>query len=105
VTTFRERRQTWPLTTQGGRMLSWSRDGREIVVTTLSGQIAAYPVSTEGGGFSHGQPTTLVRDVGYTATSSAVTSDHSRILLRLNPDAPKNKGEIRLLLSWQDALR
>ena len=64
VTTFPDLRQTWPVTTEGGRALSWRNDGREILVATLSGHIVAYPVSTEGG-FSHGQPTTLVRDVGY----------------------------------------
>ena len=85
-------------------MLSWSKDGREILVATLSGQIAAYPVSTEGG-FSHGQPTTLVRNIGYTAGFSAATRDHSRILIRLSPDVAKDKGEIRLLFGWQDALR
>ena len=63
VTTFPDHRQTWPLTTDGGQVLSWRNDGREILVATLSGHIAAYPVSTDGG-FSHGQPTTLVRDVG-----------------------------------------
>jgi hypothetical protein len=64
----------------------------------------AYPVSTEGG-FSHGQPTTLVRDVGYSAAYSTAARDHSRILIRVSPDAAKDKGEIRLLFGWQDALR
>ena len=64
VATFPDHRRTWPVTTEGGRALSWRNDGREILVATLSGHIVAYPVSTEGG-FSHGQPTTLVRDVGY----------------------------------------
>ena len=63
VTTFPGHGRTWPLTTEGGRVLSWSDDGREILVATLSGHIAAYPVSTDGG-FSLSQPTTLVRDVG-----------------------------------------
>jgi len=104
VTTFPDRRRTWPITTEGGRVLSWRNDGREILVATLSGHIAAYPVSTEGG-FSHGQPTTLVRDVGSMAAYSTATRDHSRILIRVSPDAAKDKGEIRLLFGWQDALR
>jgi Tol biopolymer transport system component len=60
VTTFPDRRQTWPLTTEGGRVLSWRTDGREILVATLAGHIAAYPVST-GGRFTAGQPTILIR--------------------------------------------
>ena len=104
VTTFPDRRQTWPLTTDGGRVLGWKNDGREILVATLAGHIVAYPVSTEGG-FSRGQSTTLVRDVGGVAAYGAATPDHSRILIRVSPDAAKDKGEIRLLFGWQDALR
>ena len=104
VTTFPDNRQTWPITTEGGQLLSWTNDGREILVATLSGHIAAYPVSTEGG-FSHGQPTTLVRDVGIAAAFSTATRDHSRMLIRVSPDAAKDKGEIRLLFGWQDGLR
>ena len=104
VTTFPDHRQTWPLTTEGGQVLSWSNDGREILVATLSGHIVGYPVSTDGG-FSHGQPTTLVRDVGSAAAYSSATRDHSRILIRVSPDAAKDKGEIRLLFGWQDGLR
>ncbi len=73
------------------------------MVATLSGHIAAYPVSTVAG-FSLGQPTTLVREVGIMAAYSSVTRDHSRILIRISPDAAKDKGEIRLLFGWQSAL-
>ena len=104
VATFPDHRRTWPVTTEGGRALSWRNDGREILVATLSGHIVAYPVSTEGG-FSHGQPTTLVRDVGYSAAYSTAARDHSRILIRVSPDAARDKGEIRLLFGWQDAPR
>ena len=104
VTTFPDHGRIWPLTTEGGRVLSWSDDGREILVATLSGHIAGYPVSTDGG-FSHGQPTVLVRDVGAAAQYSSATRDHSRILIRVSPDAAKDKGEIRLLVGWQDGLR
>ena len=104
VTTFPDHRQTWSLTTEGGHLLSWSNDGREILLATLSGHIVGYPVSTDGG-FSFGQPTTLVRDVGAAAPYSAATRDHSRILIRVSPDAAKDKGEIRLLFGWQDSMR
>jgi Tol biopolymer transport system component len=104
VTTFPDHRQTWRLTTEGGRVLSWSNDGREILVATLAGHIVGYPVSTDGG-LSYGQPKTLVRDVGAAAEYSAATRDHSHILIRVSPDAAKDKGEIRLLFGWQDALR
>ena len=104
VTTFPDHRQTWPLTTEGGQVLSWSKDGREILVATLSGHIVGYPISTDGG-FSRGQPATVVRDVGSAAAYSTATRDHSRIVIRVSPDAAKDKGEIRVLFGWQDALR
>ena len=104
VTTFPDHRQTWRLTTEGGQVLSWRNDGREILVATLSGHIVGYPVSTDGG-FSFSQPTTLVRDVGAAAPYSTATRDHSRILIRVSPDAAKDKGEIRLLFGWQDSMR
>ena len=104
VTTFPDHRQTWPLTTDGGQVLSWSSDGREILVATLAGHIVGYPVSTDRG-FSFGQPTTLVRDLGSAAAYSTATRDHSHILIRVSPDAAKDKGEMRLLFGWQDALR
>jgi serine/threonine protein kinase/Tol biopolymer transport system component len=103
VTTFPDHRQRWPLTAEGGRVLSWRNDGREILVATLTGHIAAYPVSTVGG-FSHGEPTTLVRDLGSLAAYSTATPDHSHILIRVSPDAAKDKGEIQLVFGWQDAL-
>ena len=103
VTTFPDHRRRWPITAEGGRVLSWRNDGREILVATLAGHIAAYPVSTDGG-FSHGEPTTLVRDLGSLAAYSTATRDHARILIRVSPDAAKDKGEIQLLFGWQDAL-
>ena len=104
VTTFPERRQTWPLTTDGGQAVGWRKDGREILVATLSGHIAAYPVTTEGG-FSHGEPTTLVRNLGSLAAYTIATPDHSRLLIRVSPDAAQDKGEMRLLFGWQDGVR
>ena len=55
VTTFPERRQTWPITTEGGYVVSWSIDGKELLVATLTGHIVAYPV-TAGDTFSAGAP-------------------------------------------------
>jgi len=105
VTTFPDRRQTWPLTTDGADVLSWSADGREILVGTLSGQVVAYPVSTSGDAFSAGTPQVLVRNVGFDARFTRATRDHSRILVRLPKDAERDRGEIRLLFGWQKGLR
>jgi len=100
VTTFPERRQTWPVTTDGGHVLSWSADGRELLVATLSGHIVAYPVSTSGGNFSAGAPQVLIRNVGFDAEFAQATRDHSRIVIRVPKDADKDRGEIRLLFGW-----
>ena len=104
VTTFPERRQTWPVTTEGGRVLSWSADGHELLVATLTGHIAAYPVTTSNGSFSAGAPQVLVRNVGFDGQYTLANHDHSRILIRVAKDADKDRGEIRLLFGWANGL-
>ena len=104
VTTFLERRQTWPVTTEGGRVLSWRADGKELLVATLTGHIVAYPVTTTSGNFSAGAPQVLVRNVGFDAPFAVATPDHSRILIRVPKDADKDRGEIRLLFGWAKGL-
>jgi eukaryotic-like serine/threonine-protein kinase len=103
VTDFPDRREKAQVTSTGGRVVSWSRNGRELLVATLSGHIVAYPVSTAGR-FSHGQPTMLIPDVGMSAPFCVASPDHSRLLIRVNPEAAKDKGEIRLLFGWAEAL-
>ena len=100
VTTFPQRQQTWPLTTDGGNVLSWSKDGKEILVATFGGHIVAYPVTTQGASFSAGAPQVLVRNAGFDARFARATRDHSRILVRVPKDAAKDHGEIRLLFGW-----
>jgi Tol biopolymer transport system component len=100
VTTFPERRQTWPVTTSGGRVISWSANGKELLVATLTGHIVAYPVSTTDGTFTAGVPQVLVRGVGFDVQYALATPDHSRILVRLPKDADKDRGEMRLLFEW-----
>jgi hypothetical protein len=104
VTTFPERRQTWPVTTEGGRVLSWRADGKELLVATLTGHIVAYPVTTTSDNFSAGAPQVLVRNVGFDAPFAVATPDHSRILIRVPKDADKDRGEIRLLFGWAKGL-
>ena len=50
-------------------------------------------------------PATLVRDVSVHAPYSVATRDHSRIIIRANPDAAKDRGEIRLLFGWAAGLK
>jgi Tol biopolymer transport system component len=100
VKSFPDGRQSWPLTSSGGWPISWHTNGREILVATLSGEIVAYSVSTAGGQFSAGQPEVLVRNVGMSAQHAVATADHSRIVIRVDPQAARDKGEIRLLFGW-----
>ncbi len=106
VTTFPERRQTWPLTTTGGIVLSWRADGREILVAAASGQIAAYPVNTDDG-FTPGPPTILLRPSLELAApyTTMATRDHSKVLALVIPENAKHPGDIRLLFDWAAALK
>jgi eukaryotic-like serine/threonine-protein kinase len=103
VTMFPERRQTWPITTEGGYVVSWSADGKELLVATLTGHIVGYPV-TAGDTFSAGAPQVLVRNVGFDARYALATRDHSRLLIRVPKDVDKDRGEIRLLSGWANGL-
>jgi Tol biopolymer transport system component len=105
VTTFPKAGARWPLTTEGARPMSWSQDGREILVATRSGQVVGYPVTTAGGSFSAGSPSVLVRGLGSVAYYASASRDHSHILVRVNPDAERDKVEIRLLFGWANGLR
>jgi hypothetical protein len=74
-----------------GQAIGWRKDGGEILVATLSGHIVVYPVTTEVG-FSHGEPTTLVRILGCLAVYTTPMQDHSRLLIRVSPDAAQDRG-------------
>src|SRR5688572_7888607 len=51
--------------------------------------------------------TRIARRSGKYAAHAVVvtTRHHSRILIRVSPDAAKDKNEIRLLFGWQDPRR
>ena len=85
------------------RMSRLEREAR-VLAALNHPNIAAHPVSTAGV-FTAGQPTILIRDVGIAAPYSSATPDHSRILIRVSPDAAEDKGEIRLLFNWDEALK
>ena len=100
IATFPDHEQSWSVTSDGGRLVSWSRDGRELLVASLSGHILAYPVSFSSGAPLIGQPTVLIRDLGVAAQFAAANADHSRIVVRLDPGMAQDKGEMQLLFGW-----
>jgi hypothetical protein len=61
-------------------------------------------VTTEGG-FSHGEPTTLIRNLGSLAAYTVATPDHSHMLIRVSPEEGRDKGEMRLVFGWQEGVR
>jgi hypothetical protein len=46
----------------------------------------------------------VIRDVGSDAAYAQATPDHSRILVRVDPEADRDKAEIRLLFGWEKPL-
>lgn len=71
-------------------------------MATLSGDIMAYPVTAAGTAIQVAAPSRLIPNVGSDAAYARATPDHSRILIRVEPDAAKDKGEIRLLFGWAE---
>jgi Tol biopolymer transport system component len=104
VTTFPDAREKWQITRDGAtNVLGWNAEG-EILISTPGGDIAALSVRADHG-FQVGDPMILARGLGgLGAATASVTSDHSRILVQMNPIEKQGVAEIRLLMGWADIL-
>jgi hypothetical protein len=105
VTTFPDHRRTWPLTTEGGRVMSWSQDGKEILVATVRGDIVGYPVSTTPDGFTAGVPAVVLHGLGDEAFLGLAAADHSKVVIRTPPAGHEDRREVRLLFDWQSRMK
>jgi Tol biopolymer transport system component/predicted Ser/Thr protein kinase len=90
------------VSTGGGRVLAWRRDGKELLLTTFDDQIAAVTVDARGDSISAGQPTPLFRlppNHGYVSAAP----DADRFLIQ---EYPYQAGQtIRVLTNWQERIR
>ena len=90
------------ISTGGGRVLAWRRDGKELLLMTFDDQIAAVTVDARGDSISAGQPTALFRLPPYHGDVS-VAPDAERFLIQ---EFPYRAGQtIRVLTNWHERIK
>ena len=104
VATFPTPAERWQVTTEGAQALSWREDGKEILIATVAGDLAAVSVSSQEG-FRTGPVEVLVSGLGAGVGALAATADHSRFLATIPSESSARSAEIRLLFGWAEALQ
>ncbi len=103
----------WPISTAGGIMPRWRRDGRELLYVNSIGQLVAVPVTTHQE-FAPGKAQPLFPLTFNVATVSAgaygydVSSDGQRILLSVPPGGLGNGSAavpLTVVTNWTQLLR
>ena len=90
------------ISTGGGGVLAWRRDGKELLLTTFDEQIAAVTVDARGDSISAGQPTPLFR-LPPNHGQVSVAPDGDRFLIQ---EYPYQAGQtIRVLTNWHERIK
>jgi len=96
----------WQITFEGAKGISWRKDGHEILVATLAGNLVGVPVSPDTGRrVGSGSDPVLVPGLGSDAPHAAANADHTRFLVKIPVDAGVRASEVRILFGWAEALR
>jgi hypothetical protein len=99
----------WQVSTGGGTMPAWARNGRELFYAPRIGNLMAVPVQT-GSTFSTGTPAKVL-DTGYIVVSPAraydVSLDGQRFLLikESTVETLASPASIAVVLNWTEELR
>jgi serine/threonine protein kinase len=90
------------ISTGGGGVLAWRRDGKELLLRTFDEQLAAVTVDARGDSISAGQPTPLFR-LPENHGSVSVAPDGDRFLIQ---EYPYQSGQtIRVLTNWHERIK
>ena len=90
------------VSTGGGGVLAWRRDGKELLLMTFDDQIAAVTVDARGDSISAGQPTPLFR-LPPNHGHGSVAPDADRFLIQ---EYPYQSGQtIRVLTNWHERIK
>jgi eukaryotic-like serine/threonine-protein kinase len=97
----------WQISTAGGSMPQWRRDGRELYYRAADGTIQAVAVRADGSSFEIGDRQALFGGVpadpgGWYPTFEAAP-DGRRFLVQLR--SAESEAPITVVLNWQNALR
>jgi Periplasmic component of the Tol biopolymer transport system len=104
----------WPISTNGGRVPVWARNGKELFYAELDGTIMAVPVQTAPT-FTAGNATKLFRwptlDLPSPARNYDVTRDGQRFVMIKEPDgtgsdsARAPASTIVMVVNWIETLK
>ena len=92
----------WQISTAGGRLPRWRRDGRELLFVTAEGTLVAVPIQMAPHALQSATPQPLFPMRG--ASDYVISRDGSRILART---ALRTRGdnELHVVLHWATELR
>jgi Tol biopolymer transport system component len=98
----------WQISTEGGYVPRWSRDGKELFYIAADGKFMAVPVSA-GATFEAGVPKALFQTwlVGFQVggfNHYAVSADSQRFLMNV-PTGEGNKSPITVMVNWLAGIR
>ena len=95
--------ERWAISSGGGLLAMWSRDGKEIFYVGLDGRMMVVPVSTAGGTFTSGAPQPLFQTsvrLNSASRQYAVSADGQRFLM-VKPTRDFDSELFRVLLNWK----
>jgi eukaryotic-like serine/threonine-protein kinase len=104
VQSFPPSNNKWPVSSGGGVLPLWRRDGRELFYLTLDGKVMSVDVKT--GPFDSGTPKQLFQtDIqAGPGLPYAVTPDGSRFLIKAGTDK-HNSAPLTVVLNWTAKLK
>jgi serine/threonine-protein kinase len=96
----------WQISTDGGTQPRWSRDGNEILYTSLDSRLVVVPLNAGGSGFSADKPVELADVSGYTSdffgSFDISPGGDSVLLLRAEGDSgdSPDRSHVNFILDW-----
>jgi hypothetical protein len=98
----------WQISTEGGSVPKWRRDGRELYYLSPSGEMVAVAVTTDSA-FTIGKSTRLFQipvapNIDPASLAYDAAADGQRFLIS-SPVASSNTSPISVILNWPSALK
>ena len=101
VVSFPDADKKWQVSTDGGSLPAWPRDGHEIVYKTVTGRVIAVAVETSDDGLEIGSPTPLFRLSTYSDVLG--TSDAQKFLV-ISSTGEEDSSALTLVTNWPATL-
>jgi hypothetical protein len=94
----------YQISTAGGTLPQWRRDGKEIFYVSADQRLMAVPVKT-GGAFEPGTPEKLFSYAGASTYSAAPDGQRFLVNMPAGVDAVNSPSLLTFVLNWQAGLK